>query len=223
MTRVCTVPSKESIPPVLWGVIEWETPDGINAKRAQVLMKAFIEKTHRQDVLCRILGVSRYVAELYLQDWRTIPKGIVERLPRLKQIIMQNPARTLELLNKIGTSDLGDGVKKHDSVVNEVRMMANSELNAEAQGKVGWRFQSEREKRHWSITDLAKRLDERGVVTYDSNLCKMEKCGITPKNKLFFEVCELYGVRPEIFGFVAAYGERVKAWRKAKNAAQKQV
>ncbi|MBO4779798.1 MAG: hypothetical protein J5497_04085 [Selenomonadaceae bacterium] len=218
MTRVCTVPSKESVPPVLWGVIEWETPDGMNAKRVQVLMQAFIMKTHRLDVMCRILGVPKFTAELYLKDERTIPKGVVYRLPRLKEIIMQNPARTLEILDRFGASDLGSGVKWHDSAVAEVRIQANSEINADAQGRVGWRFQSEREKRHWSIKQLVEKLAEQGVQTYDSNLCKVEKLGITPKNLLFFPLCELYGVRPEIFGFVASYGERVKKWRKAKNA-----
>jgi len=219
MTQVAQGSTKEQVPPVLWGVLEWQMPDGMNAKQAQVVMRAFVEKTHCFNVMCCALGVNRSVGELYLKDWKTIPKGIVSALPKLQKVIMRNPARTLALLEKkLAPKTYSFGVTSTDGAVTAVYDRATSEINATAQGKSGWTFQAEREKRHWSITDVVKRLGERGVKTYDSNISKIEKIGVTPKSLLFFPLCELYGVRPELFGFVSAYGDRVKAWRKEKNA-----
>lgn len=214
MARFTSVPSKESIPPVLWGVIEWETPDGMNAKRAQVILRAFLEKTHRLDVMCYELKVPPATVKLYLDDYNTIPKGIVERLPRLKEAIMRNPARTLGIMDKLGTVDYGNGVKVRDDAVEDVKQKAISELNAEAQGRAGNRFQMEREARGWTFREEVRRLQRIGVYTYDSNVAKVERIGITPKSLIFFPLCEYYGIDPESFGFVGRYGEKVKKWRK---------
>ena len=100
MSQFTTGTAKDSCSPMLWGVIPWQMPDGMNAAQAQAIMKAFIEKTHRIDLMSRALGVSTVVGSLYLQDERTIPKSIVWKLPRLEEILKKNPARLLEMLDK---------------------------------------------------------------------------------------------------------------------------
>ena len=72
----------------------------------------------------------------------------------------------------------------------------------------------EREARGWTFREVARRLQRIGVQTYDSNVAKVERIGITPKSLMFFPLCEYYGIDPESFGFVGRYGEKVKKWRK---------
>lgn len=224
MTRVCTVPSKESVPPMLWGVIEWEMPDGMNARQAQVIMKAFVEKTHCFNVMCYALGVSRAVGDMYLKNEKTIPKGIVQKLPKLQKVLMRNPARTLSLLEKkLAPKNHGYGVTSKDAAVSEYYMRATSEINADAGSRAGYQFEKIRTERGMTTAEVAQILKAQGLKIYDSYIAKIERIGITPKSLMFFPLCELYNVRPELFGFVGSYGDRVKAWRKEKNAAQEQV
>ena len=89
-------------PPKEWGVEEWKTPDGMTARRAQVIMRAFVEYTHSVPALSSELSISEVVAEKYLDDWRTIPKGVIYRLPVLVAVLKKSPAKTRQIMRKLG-------------------------------------------------------------------------------------------------------------------------
>ena len=215
MSRITTATSKESVPPILWGVLPWKMPDGMNAAQAQVVMKAFIEKTHRIDLMSRVLGVPMIVGKLYLQDERTIPKGIVAKLPRLEEILKKNPARLLEMLDK--ERELAR--RRHESAmmeteIEEVSSRAVKEINSYATAKAGRAMQLAREAKGWETSEAVARMKAAGIKIYDSYVAKIERIGITPRSMLFFPLCEFWGIEPESFGFVETMRVKIIVWRK---------
>ena len=215
MSRITTATSKEQVPPILWGVLPWKMPNGMNAAQAQAIMKAFIEKTHRIDLMSHVLGVSTLVGSLYLDDERTIPKGIVDKLPSLEEVLRKNPARLLEMLDK----EREQARRRHESVrmgneVAEVSARAAKEINNYAMAKAGRAMQNAREAKGWETYEAAGKMKEAGIKIYDSYVAKIERIGITPRSLLFFPLCQFWGIEPESFGFVEASRNRILEWRR---------
>lgn len=216
MTQVVKVgESKDTTQPRLWGVLPWKMPDGMDAKKAQVIMRAFIEKTHRHDVLCWALKIPSGTAEMYLQNADTIPKSIAARLPVLKKILMKNPARTLRIMDKISVTDCGHGVSRSDETARVFKLETIAEINSNAAARAGFEFNKKRLERGMSRREVSELCERQMHVTISADsISDYEHRGITPSTKNFFTLCELYGVRPESFGFAGAHGEKIRKWRK---------
>ena len=181
--------------PSAWGVLVWETPDGMNAAKAQAIMKDFVASTGGLYELCTELNIPTATAQIYLTNACQIPKGVAWKLPRLKARIKLGAAQA--------QADISRYLPKEPEPIKSFVT-----LNTEAGRRAAQLFSRSRAVSKIPLMKAAKIAKVTPEV-----LSKQEASQITPKAKAFFPLCELYKIRPESFGFVGAMETIIKSWR----------
>jgi hypothetical protein len=197
---------KDYAPPSTWGALKWQMPDGMNAEKAQRIMRAFVIYTHSIAALCGELQIPEYTARTYLCNAAQISKSVVYKLPRLEQVLSRNPALVTEIYKHIDEEEFTPPMLISQKGVPNFRLQ-----NMEASERVASKFALTRRALGMTSEEVAQ---EAGIKPAD--VMKAERVGLTPKAKPFFPLCEVYHIDPEIFEFVGDCGRRVESWRKSR-------
>lgn len=184
------------------GPLKWQMPDGMNAERAQRIMRAFVEYTHSVPALCSELQISTIVAEVYLQNACQIPKGIVPKLARLTKIMRQAPRKMRECFVTADAKGAPVLTKADEKILSFV------EQNKSGQVRFAEAIVTRRKALGLSRKQVCHKL-----ALGAEYLAKIEAQGATPLAKPFFKLCEFYHIDPEIFDWVGACEKKVRQWR----------
>lgn len=187
-------PALISLPPRKWGVLPWTTPDGVTPELARDMIIDCARRVTAGE-LAAMLGVGTEAVRVYQQNAASIPRHVGEKIRAVRRACAQLPPTQTKAADK------------------EI-IIKSKDINEVATKKAGAAFKAERLKRGWSVKQFIEAVGRENISDPDHphNYAEQEEIGISPRARVFFPACELFGIDPLSFGFASWMRTVIENW-----------